>query len=94
MADDESKWLEVNVQGKQSRCTVSGQKITIDNVDYWQEVHHMTQDHQTVDNHYLFVPLKSGFRKSSDSSGKGRCIEKTLNLVNAFQTAWTKQISI
>eukprot|EP00794_Sanderia_malayensis_P019677 gene19677-21623_t len=55
MVDDESRWLEVNVQGKQSSCTVSGQKITIDNVDYRQEVHHMTQDHQTVDNHYLSV---------------------------------------
>eukprot|EP00794_Sanderia_malayensis_P002674 gene2674-3093_t len=55
MVDDESRWLEVNVQGKHSSCTVSGQKITIDNVDYRQEVHHMTQDHQTVDNHYLSV---------------------------------------
>ena len=33
----------------------NGHKITIDNVDYRQEVHYMTQDHQTLDRHYLSV---------------------------------------
>ena len=33
----------------------SGQKITIDNIDYSQKVHHMTQDQQIGDNHYLAV---------------------------------------
>ena len=32
-----------------------GQKITIDNIDYRQQVHHMTQEHQTEDKHYLTV---------------------------------------
>jgi hypothetical protein len=33
----------------------NGQKFTIDNIDYRQEVHHMTQEHQAVDKHYLTV---------------------------------------
>lgn len=33
----------------------NGQKITIDNIDYREEVHYMTKDHQTKDNHYLTV---------------------------------------
>lgn len=33
----------------------TGQKITIDNIDYRQDVHDMTQDHQTIDKHYLTV---------------------------------------
>ena len=32
-----------------------GQKINIDNIDYRQQVHHMTQEHQTEDKHYLTV---------------------------------------
>ena len=32
-----------------------GQKITIDNINYRQQVHYMTQEHQTVDKHYLTV---------------------------------------
>ena len=32
-----------------------GQKITIDNIDYRKEVHYMTQENQTADNHYLTV---------------------------------------
>jgi cytoskeletal protein RodZ len=38
-----------------SKAQPTGQKITIDNIDYPQEVHHMTQDHQTIDKHYLTV---------------------------------------
>ena len=38
-----------------SKAQPTGQKITIDNIDYCQEVHHMTQDHQTIDKHYLTV---------------------------------------
>lgn len=38
-----------------SKAQPTGQKITIDNIDYRQEVHHMTQDHQTIDKHYLTV---------------------------------------
>ena len=33
----------------------NGQKIIIDNIDYRQEVHHMTEDNQTIDRHYLTV---------------------------------------
>ena len=36
-------------------CQPNGQKITIDNIDYTQQVHHMTQEHQTIDKHYLTV---------------------------------------
>lgn len=32
-----------------------GRKITFDNLDYRQEVHHMTEDHQNIDNHYVTV---------------------------------------
>lgn len=30
-----------------------GRKITIDNFDYYQEVHYMTEEHQNIDKHYL-----------------------------------------
>ena len=33
----------------------NGQEMTIDNIDYRQEVHHMTEDNQTIDRHYLTV---------------------------------------
>ena len=33
----------------------NGLKITIDNIDYHQDVHHTTQEHQTLDMHYLTV---------------------------------------
>ena len=32
-----------------------GRKITFDNLDYRQEVHHMTEDHQNIDRHYVTV---------------------------------------
>ena len=32
-----------------------GRKITFDNLDYHQEVHHMTEDHQNIDRHYVTV---------------------------------------
>ena len=35
----------------------NGLKITIGNIDYRQDVHHMTQEHQTIDNHYLTVAV-------------------------------------
>ena len=44
-----------------SLCTVSqssmdcGRKITFDNLDYYQEVHHMTEEHQNIDKHYVTV---------------------------------------
>lgn len=30
-----------------------GRKITFDNLDYRQEVHHMTEEHQNIDKHYV-----------------------------------------
>ena len=48
-------------QPQPSLCTVSqssidcGRKITFDNVDYYQEVHHMTEEHQNMDKHYVTV---------------------------------------
>ncbi len=32
-----------------------GRKITIDNLDYHQNVHHTTEEHQNVDKHYVMV---------------------------------------
>ncbi len=32
-----------------------GRKITIDNLDYHQNVHHMTEEHQNIDKHYVTV---------------------------------------
>ena len=37
----------------QFSCRPSGQKLTIDNIDFRQQVHHMTQEHQVKDQHYL-----------------------------------------
>jgi hypothetical protein len=31
----------------------NGRKITFDNLDYHQEVHHMTEEHQNIDKHYV-----------------------------------------
>lgn len=31
----------------------NGRKITFDNLDYRQEVHHMTEEHQNIDKHYV-----------------------------------------
>ena len=48
-------------QPQPSLCTVSqssidcGRKITFDNLDYYQEVHHMTEEHQNIDKHYVTV---------------------------------------
>jgi hypothetical protein len=37
--------------GKQSLTDAdNGRKITFDNLDYHQEVHHMTEEHQNIDN--------------------------------------------
>lgn len=33
----------------------NGRKITFDNLDYRQEVHYMTEEHQNIDNHYVTV---------------------------------------
>lgn len=32
-----------------------GRKITFDNIDYRQEVHNMTEEHQNIDKHYVSV---------------------------------------
>ena len=39
----------------QFSCRPCGQKLTIDNIDFRQRVHHMTQEHQVKDQHYLTV---------------------------------------
>ena len=31
----------------------NGRKITFDNLDYRQEVHYMTEEHQNIDKHYI-----------------------------------------
>ena len=30
-----------------------GKKITFDNIDYHQNVHYMSKDHQNIENHYV-----------------------------------------
>lgn len=46
-------------QPQPSLCTVSqssmdcGRKITFNNLDYYQKVHHMTEEHQNIDKHYV-----------------------------------------
>ena len=32
-----------------------GRKLTIDNFDYHQNVHQMTEEHQNIDHHYVTV---------------------------------------
>lgn len=40
--------------GNQTSCDIE-RKITIDNFDYRQNVHHMTEDHQNIDIHHVSV---------------------------------------
>ena len=66
MVQTDCKWFAevVNKEQDSSQEEVSasttykpslGFKLTIDNVDYLQCVHYMTEEHQNVDKHYVTV---------------------------------------
>ena len=82
MVENDRKWLaEKNSLGRDSRPSVTcakpspGFKLTIDNVDYHQSVHFMTEDHQNIDRHYVTVNATtnriSGNHLSTDSPLRG-----------------------
>lgn len=71
---------------KNDKCIVQdgGRKLVFDNIDYRQEVHHMTEEHQDIDAHcvtYMSVENRvSGNHLSSKSVGSvlnlenGKCL--------------------
>ena len=54
-SSDESFTESHTAEVSQLPCRPSGQKLTIDNIDFRQQVHYMTQEHQVIDQHYLTV---------------------------------------
>ena len=54
-SSDESFTESHTAEVSQLPCQPSGQKLTIDNIDFRQQVHYMTQEHQVIDQHYLTI---------------------------------------
>lgn len=57
MVNNDSTWLG-SKKGEKTTTDVkpsAGFKLVIDNVDYRQDVHYMTEEHQTIDKHYVSV---------------------------------------
>ena len=55
MVNQDSKWLANQKNATESVEPSVGFKLTIDNVDYRQNVHYMTEEHQNIDKHYVSV---------------------------------------
>ena len=60
MVDNDGKWLasqkkhDLSIQANGAQPSV-GFKLTVDNVDYTQNVHYMTENHQNKDKHYVSI---------------------------------------
>ena len=48
-----------------------GFKLTVDNVDYTQNVHYMTEDHQNKDKHYVSINATVNRVSANHLSDKG-----------------------
>ena len=63
MIDNDAKWLTSQKKSDSTSGNLldsdvqpsAGFKLTIDNVDYHQNVHFMTEEHQNIDKHYVSV---------------------------------------
>ena len=81
MVESDTKWftekiaMERETEPRPTTVTCAepspGFKLTIDNIDYHQNVHYMTEDHQNIDRHYVTVNATtnriSGNHLSTDS---------------------------
>ena len=89
--DAEAKQLEAGnpiCQAVSISATSSGQKIIIDNLYYRQEVHYMSQEHQTVDNHFLSVcATKNRVAGNPLSSITPTCALKRLDVAKCIPNA-------
>jgi hypothetical protein len=103
MVEKDTKWivekavLERETEPRSAVATCAepspGFKLTIDNVDYHQNVHYMTEDHQNIDRHYVTVNATinriSGTHLSADKPvhglkdmENGKCIPNQLDQVS------------
>ena len=60
-AEREESGIEI-IPEKSNKCIVQdgGRKFLFDNIDYRQEIHHMTEEHQNIDAHCLtFMSVES-----------------------------------
>jgi hypothetical protein len=85
MVESDTKWfaekiaMEKETEPRPTTVTCAkpspGFKLTIDNVDYHQNVHYMTEEHQNIDRHYVTVNATtnriSGNHLSTDSPVPG-----------------------
>jgi hypothetical protein len=99
MVEKDTKWivekavLERETEPRSAVATCAepspGFKLTIDNVDYHQNVHYMTEDHQNIDRHYVTVNATinriSGTHLSADKPVHG-----LKDMENVFPISWTK----
>ena len=99
MVENDKKWLaeknalEREADSRPSSVTCAKQspgfKLTIDNVDYHQTVHYMTEDHQNIDRHYVTVNATanriSGNHLSTDSPLHG-----VKQMANVFPITWNR----
>ena len=70
-------------------CRPSGQKLTIDNIDFQQRVDHMAQEHQVKDRRNLTVCATNN-RVHGNHLSILHPVDKLKSMENVFQITWTK----
>ena len=79
MVNNDGKWLASQKKHDSNGTSVQandvqpsgGFKLTVDNVDYTQNVHYMTEDHQNKDKHYVSINATVNRVSTNHLSDKG-----------------------